>query len=194
MAMDGTRLRKTLISVKAIWRLGWLILCLVLAGCATLVNPPNQPTAAEYDLSGRIRIQTENSILRLDFYLIYCDRSTELQFWGPFGLGRKKLMLSSEQYLIEDTPGNWRELQPYELPNDLPQSVWRLGPELGKWLLLRPGNRRTPTPPKAWSWKGIEVQVDRTQTVENETVCKRLSINAGEVDILVLCDRWRRFH
>ena len=193
MNRDGSRLRKTLNSIEATWRLGWLNLCLVLAGCAMLVNPPNQTTEAEYDLNGRIRIKTESSILRLDFYLIYRESVVELQLWGAFGLGRNKVILTPDRYLIEDKNGNWTELSPTSLPYDIPMSVWRIGPELGEWLRLRPSHLGHEDSLNGWSWHDVDLRVERTQVINNEKVCRRLSITTGEADMLVLCDRWRSF-
>lgn len=186
-------MRKTTIGVETTWRLSWLISSVVLAGCATLVNPPNQPTAAEYDLSGRMRIKTDESILRLDFYVAYDGRSTTLQIWGPLGVGRTKVRLDKNAYLIENRKGSWAELHPSDLPYELPMSVWRIGADLGEWLQLTPSALRVDEPLSEWSLDGVDVNVEKSQIVNGRNVCRRMKLQSGTAEVLVLCDRWRSF-
>ena len=179
------------LAVVSVTRFACLMLSAVIVGCSALVGPDVPSAGIQYDLSGRMRIKSEESILRLDFYMVYDGSRTRLEVWGPFGIGRTKITFAREHYTVEDHRGNVVVLRRSDIPVELPQSVWQVGPDLGPWLRLRPEGVSYPESGEAWSHDSVSVVVEEHQAVDGEQVCKRLRMTRGEVEVLVLCDRWR---
>lgn len=172
-------------------RYACLLMSVLLAACTTLIGPDVPPVGSHFDLSGRMRIEAENAILRLDFHLVYDGSSTRIQVWGPMGINRTKVVLGREYQTIEDRRGRVVRLRQSDLPAEVPASVWKVGADLGTWLRLRPFGASQPKVLDQWSLHGIEVQVEESQLVDGERVCKRIRLTSGVGEVLVLCDRWR---
>ena len=168
-----------------------LALSVLLVGCSTLIGPDVPPVGSQFDLAGRMRIEAENSILRLDFYMAYDGSSTQIQVWGPMGANRTKIVLGREYHTIEDRRGQIVELTRSERPKEVPPSVWQLGADLGLWFRLLPLGPNQPKVLDEWSLYGIRVAVEESQLVEGERVCKRMRLISDVGEVLVLCDRWR---
>ncbi|MYD43881.1 MAG: hypothetical protein F4W90_08325 [Gammaproteobacteria bacterium] len=163
----------------------------MVSGCAALLGSDAPSAGFQYDLVGRMRIQADETILRLDFYLAYDGTVTNVEFWGPFGLGRTKLSLSEGHYAKMDAEGRLIEISPQDLAFHMPTSLWQVGGDLGRWLLLQPLGATSPKALEGWSYDDIDVQVEAHQTIADEAVCKRLRVASEDIEVLVLCDRWR---
>ncbi|MCY4130136.1 MAG: hypothetical protein OXG15_12970 [Gammaproteobacteria bacterium] len=163
----------------------------VSVGCTALIGPDVPPVGSQFDLVGRMRIEAENSILRLDFHLAYDGSSTQIQVWGPLGINRAKVVLGHEYVTIEDRRGRIVELQPDDLPAEIPSNVWQVGADFGLWLRLLPLGVNQPKVFDEWSLEGIEVAVEDIQLVDGECVCKKMRLNSDAGEVLVLCDKWR---
>ena len=168
-----------------------LLMSALVVGCTALIGPDVPPVGSHFDLVGRMRIEAENSILRLDFHLVYDGSSTQLQVWGPMGINRTKVVLGEEYHTVENQRGDVVELRPTDLPKGVPASVWHIGSDLGRWLRLQPHEATESKVLDRWSLHGIDVEVEESQHVGGETVCKRIRLTSGAGEVLVLCDRWR---
>ena len=138
-----------------------------------------------------MRIEAENSILRLDFHLAYDGSSTHIQVWGPMGINRTKVVLGRESHTVEDRRGRIVELRLSEHPTEVPSSVWQVGADLGLWLKLLPLGEKQPKVLDEWSLDGIHVAVEESQLVDGERVCRKMRLTSDAGEVLVLCDRWR---
>ena len=172
-------------------RCSCLVVSALLVGCTALIGPDVPPVGSQFDLNGRMRIEAENSILRLDFHLAYDGSRTLIQVWGPMGVNRTKIVLGPEYHTIEDRRGHEVELRPSDLPEQVPTSVWRIGADFGLWLKLQPPGFSEKELRDHWSYDGIEVRVAESQLVSGERVCKKMWLSSGAAEVLVLCDRWR---
>ena len=168
-----------------------LLMSALLAGCTALIGPDVPPVGSHFDLVGRMRIEAENSILRLDFHLVYDGSSTQIQVWGPMGINRTKVVLGDEYHTVENQRGEVVELRRSDLPDGVPTSVWHVGADLGRWLRLQPLDVNQPKVLDRWSLHGIEVEVEESQLIGDERVCKRIRLTSEAGEVLVLCDRWR---
>ena len=168
-----------------------LVVSALLVGCSALIGPDVPPVGSQFDLVGRMRIEAENSILRLDFHLAYDGSSTQIQVWGPMGANRTKIVLGNEYHTIEDRRGQIVELRKSDRPNDVPPGVWQLGADLGLWFRLLPLGSNQPKVLDEWTLEGIQVAVEESQLVDGELVCKRMRLISDVGEVLVLCDRWR---
>ena len=172
-------------------RCAFLVLSALSVGCTALISPDVPPVGSQFDLVGRMRIEAENSILRLDFHLAYDGSSTQIQVWGPMGINRTKVVLGHEKITIEDRRGQIAELQPSDLPAEIPSNVWQVGADFGLWLRLLPLGANHPKVLDEWSLNGIKVAVEESQFVDGERVCRKMRLNSDAGEVLVLCDRWR---
>ncbi|MCY4096441.1 MAG: hypothetical protein OXG05_15130 [Gammaproteobacteria bacterium] len=172
-------------------RYACLVLSAFLVGCSALIGPDVPPVGSQFDLVGRMRIEAENSILRLDFHVAYDGSSTQIQVWGPMGLNRTKIVLGDEYHTIEDRRGQIVELRRSDRPGEVPPGVWQLGADLGLWFRLLPLGPNQPKVLDSWSLEGIQVVVEESQLIDDEPVCKRMRLVSDVGEVLVLCDRWR---
>ena len=172
-------------------RLAYLVLSAFAIGCTALIGPDFSSAGSQFDLVGRMRIEAENSILRVDFHLAYDGAVTRLQVWGPLGVNRTNVVFGRDSYTIEDRHGQSVILHPADLPAEVPTSVWQVGSDLGPWLRLQPPGVPHSDALLGWTLNGVLVHVEERQLVEGESVCKRIRLTSGEVEVLVLCDRWR---
>ncbi len=178
------------VGVGARW-LALLLLSSFAVGCATLLRPAKPLAAGDFDVTGRMRIKAEDTILRLDFHLMQENNGVQLQLWGPLGIHRTKITFRPDGYLIEDRHGQVLKLDPGHLPAEIPRSVWQIGPNLGSWLRIQPKGVNRAQALTGWFLKEVRVLVEATQIVHGEIVCKRMRMSSGGVEVLVLCDRWR---
>ena len=190
LRLDG-RSRRLRQVVSGFVRLACATASVLGLGCSAFIGANLPLFGSQYDLVGRMRIHAEDSILRVDFRVAYTEQGTELHVWGPIGVRRTKVMFGYDGYTIEDRDGDMIPLQRSALPIEVPPSVWQIGSQLGPWLRLHPYGANKDKVLEAWSLNGVSVKVDAIQSVDDETVCKRLTMTSGDVEILVLCDRWR---
>ncbi len=192
---DMLRLNRFLCEFRTIvvgtLRYAFLFTSVLLVACTTLIRPDVPPVGSQFDLVGRMRIEAENSILRLDFHLVYDGSSTQIQVWGPMGINRTKVVLGHEYHTIENRRGHVVQLRPSDLPTEVPLSVWQVGADLGLWLRLQPLGASQSKVLDHWSLHGITVDVEESQVVDGEKVCKKMRLNSDAGEALVLCDRWR---
>ena len=160
-------------------------------GCTALISPDDPPVGSQFDLVGRMRIEAEDSILRLDFHLVYDGASTQIQVWGPMGISRTKVVFGDEYHTLEDRRGQVVQLRLADLPKEVPTSVWRVGADLGMWLRLQPFGASTTKVVDQWSLHGVDVKVEESQIVDGEKVCRKMRLKSDAGEVLVLCDRWR---
>ncbi len=188
--LDGV-LRKFRIVVIGTIRLAYLVVSAFVVGCTALVGPDISSADDQFDLVGRMRIEAENSILRVDFHMAYDGTVTRLQVWGPLGVNRTSVLFGRDSYTIEDRRGQSVILHPSDLPTEVPRSVWQVGSDLGPWLRLQPPGVAHSDALVEWTLNGVQVRVEESQHVDGERVCKRMRLTSGAVEVLVLCDRWR---
>ena len=132
-------------------RYACLVVSALLVGCSALIGPDVPPVGSQFDLVGRMRIEAENSILRLDFHLAYDGSTTQIQVWGPMGVNRTKIVLGHEYHTIEDRRGHIVELKRSDRPKEVPSGVWQLGADLGLWFRLLPLGADRPKILDQWS-------------------------------------------
>ena len=175
----------------------WSIWCMVMTLIAMLVGcsgfsqtrfPPQEP---QYSLTGRLRISTEDSILRLNFRLAAELEATHLHFWGPMGVRYGEARVTSNQVEFVSARGERRIFNAADIDQFLPGGSWLLSNNLGSWLLLDPGDEHAPQALRRWKINGVSGEVVKRQLVGDKTVCKQLALSKDTLKVVIFCDRWR---
>lgn len=175
-------------------RLVWCVvmtLMVMLVGCSGFSQTRFPPQEPQYSLTGRLRISTEDSILRLNFRLAAEQEATHLHFWGPLGVRYGEAKVTPNQVEFVSARGERRIFNAAEIDQFLPGGSWLLSNNLGSWLLLDPGDEYAPQALQRWTIDGVSGEVVKRQLVGDKTVCKQLALSKDTLKVVIFCDRWR---
>ena len=80
-----------------------VLLCLVLAGCAGLPGPPEQPET--FVLSGKVGVREADGSFSANLLWHQIGDGFEIDLWGPLGQGRVKLVKKDGEITLESDRG-----------------------------------------------------------------------------------------
>lgn len=174
----------------AIARVCLIVSTVVLIGCTAVSNPIPASPEALWVLSGRLRVSTEESILRADFRAEEYAGESRLRIFGPLGIGRVELRLVDDRIDIVFADGSRQTLTAATIDQVLPNGEWLFEDQLSNWLLLSPDSSSAAPSGQPQSIGDTHVEVLKVHHVNGRDVCKHVRIHRSELRVDILCDRW----
>ena len=169
----------------------FLALALMLIGaCATLPAPPEP---LQFSVAGRVGAVAGSEGGRADFIWRQYPSGFEIEFWGPLGQGRTRLIVAGEslsvrtargERVIDDQARDWIRR---ELRLELPIAA------LSSWINGRPA--------AAWSATGVgtdgfdqlgwRIEVAAWGDWQGRRQPRKLTLSKADYRVTIICREWR---